>query len=65
VAVAQPLAERDDGRWWWMPLGVTLLLVTAAAIAFIPARNAPTASRHRWRPGDRIPPQPLGETDLS
>ncbi len=63
IAVAEPISERDGVTWWWMPLGIIILLATAVALAVLPARKAPPSNRHRWRPGDRIPPQPLGNSE--
>jgi hypothetical protein len=64
VAAATALAGGGERSWWWMPVAIMVLLGTAGALAVAPARNAPPTSRHRWRPGDRIPPQPLGRSEL-
>ena len=63
MAVAQRLAEADDRAWWWMPVAIGVVLVLGAILSIAPARNAPPGQRDRWRPGDRIPPQPLGREE--
>ena len=64
VALAQA-AEGEGGRsWLWMVGATALLLVTASAITFVPKRITPRGTNHRWQPGERIPPQPLGPLDI-
>ncbi len=64
IAAVELLSGDDGTAWWWMELGIIVLLALAAALTIVPARNAPPSSRDRWRPGDRIPPQPLGKSEL-
>jgi hypothetical protein len=61
IGVAQPLAEGGDRSWLWMPAAAVVLIGVGSLLTLLPARRAPRASRQRWRPGDRIPPQPLGQ----
>lgn len=63
MTVAQWLANGPERSWWWVPATAAALLVISGALTILPARNAPPHSRDRWRPGDRIPPHPLGPTD--
>ena len=64
VAIAQVFANGGDRTWLWMPAAVGALMVVAFALAIGPVTKATAASKQRWNPGDRIPPQPLGRDDL-
>jgi hypothetical protein len=62
IGLAQLLADTSTNRsWLFMPVAALALVGLGLAITVVPVRNAPRADRHRWRPGDRIPPQPLGD----
>ncbi|MGB5756619.1 MAG: hypothetical protein WBM50_06865, partial [Acidimicrobiales bacterium] len=64
VALAEVASGGGQRSWLWMPGAVVLLLVIGFALAIGPTRRATEASRQRWQPGDRIPPQPLAPDDL-
>ena len=61
IGGAQALAGATGRTWLWMPAAALVLIALGALLTVLPARNAPRPHRHRWRPGDRIPPQPLGQ----
>lgn len=65
IGVAQRLAQSSDRSWLWVAATAGVLTVAAVLLTTLPGRKAPPGLRDRWRPGDRIPPQPLGEVDLS
>ena len=62
MAIADALAD-DERTWLWLPASVGVVMAVVVALLLAPGRRAPTPSRQRWRPGDRIPPQPLGRDD--
>ncbi|MEM7272587.1 MAG: hypothetical protein AAF547_05855 [Actinomycetota bacterium] len=64
VALTQVLSEAAPRPWLWMPVAAGGLLVVGYALTLIPIRGATEASRERWEPGNRIPPQPLRQEDL-
>lgn len=63
VVVAQVAAAGDSRNWLWMPAAFGALLIIGLVLSIGPARRASDASRERWQPGDRIPPQPLAGED--
>lgn len=65
IGVAQFLTQSADRSWLWMAATAGVLTVAAVLLTTLPGRKGPPGLRDRWRPGDRIPPQPLGEVDLS
>ena len=64
VALAQAFADGQDRPWFWMPGAVGALMVVGFGLAIGPLRRGNEASKQRWQPGERIPPQPLGKDDL-
>jgi len=63
VAMADALGRGPERPWTWMPVAVGALMLVGLALAVVPTRHASVGSRQRWRPGERIPPQPLGRDD--
>ena len=64
VGLAQAFADGQERTWVWMPAAVGALMLVGFALAIGPIRRANEASKQRWQPGERIPPQPLGKDDL-
>ncbi len=64
VGLAQAFADGSDRNWLWMPGAVLALMVIGFGFSIWPARRSNEASKQRWQPGERIPPQPLGKDDL-
>ena len=60
VGLAIILNNQVDRDWLWMPAAVLTLIAVAYALVILPTVRAPEISHHRWEPGTRIPPQPLG-----
>ena len=58
VAVTNALASGDDRSWLWVPVATAALMTIGFGLSLLPARRAPDGSRHRWLPGERIPPPP-------
>lgn len=59
VALIQVIADGQPRTWLWMPVAAGALLLVGFALALGPLRRANEASKERWLPGERIPPQPL------
>lgn len=59
VALTQIFADGGQRSWLWMPVAATVLMLIGFGLALGPLRKATEASKERWMPGDRIPPQPL------
>lgn len=64
VTVSAIASDGSERSWLWMPAAVGVLMLVGFGLAIGPARRASQASKERWQPGDRIPPQPLGSEDL-
>ena len=64
IGLAQPLTRSTGRSWLWMPAASAVLIAVVAALMLVPGRKTKASSRQRWRPGDRIPPQPLGRSEL-
>jgi hypothetical protein len=62
ITIAEMLSA-GERTWLWLPVALVAVLGTSGLVLLLPARRAPSPSRERWRPGDRIPPQPLGRDD--
>ncbi len=60
IGLAQAVSGGTGRSWLWMPATVGVLVLAAMVLTVAPVRRAPTPSRDRWRPGDRIPPPPAG-----
>lgn len=65
IGLAQQMNQGTDRTWLWMAAAAALITTMAVLLTVLPARNDSPAVRGRWRPGDRIPPQPLGEEDIA
>ncbi|MEM7323657.1 MAG: hypothetical protein AAF531_11280 [Actinomycetota bacterium] len=59
VALVQAFANGGQRTWLWMPAAVGLLMLVGFGLSLGPLRRANDASKERWLPGGRIPPQPL------
>ncbi len=64
IAVTTIASSSGERSWLWMPAAVGVLMLLGYGLAIAPARKASKASKERWQPGERIPPQPLGREDL-
>ena len=65
IGLAQRLlAAGSDRSWLWMAGATGLLAAGSVLLTLLPGRGLRNGRGPRWRPGDRIPPQPLGELDL-
>lgn len=64
VGLAQAFSSGSERNWLWMPGAVLALMIIGFGLSVWPARRATEASKQRWQPGERIPPQPLGKDDL-
>ncbi len=60
IGLASAFSGEDDRSWLWMAAALAVVFVGAVLITAIPRRRVPGGTPGRWRPGDRIPPQPLG-----
>ena len=63
VAVADAVGSQDDRSWLWMPVAVGVLMAVGLALAVLPTLRATQASKERYEPGVRIPPQPLAREE--
>ena len=65
--VGVSLADRFDNEgsrsWLWMAAAIAILMLTATLVTAVPRRRFPKGTSQRWQPGDRIPPQPLGQSE--
>jgi hypothetical protein len=61
IGLAEQMSRIAERSWLWVPAAAAALLVMVVALTVLPARKAPRARRQRWRPGDRMPPPPLGQ----
>ncbi len=64
VIVATAADNGSERSWLWVPVAVAVLMLIGFALTIAPARRASKASKQRWQPGDRIPPQPLATEDM-
>ncbi len=64
VAVATVADDGSERSWLWVPIAVGVLMLIGFALTITPARRSSKASKERWQPGDRIPPQPLANEDM-
>lgn len=65
IGLAEWFAGTGQRSWLWMPVAAAAVGTVAVLLTALPARRHPMPSRQRWRPGDRIPPPPLGsDSDL-
>lgn len=60
TGLAQAVSGGTGRSWLWMPATVGVLVLATMVLTVAPVRRAPAPSRDRWRPGDRIPPPPMG-----
>jgi hypothetical protein len=64
VAIAEAVSSGTGNRsWLWMPVAVGALMAVGFALAFVPTLRATGASKERYQPGERIPPQPLAREE--
>ena len=64
IVVSQMFAAGENRNWLWLPLAAVALMSVGFVLSIVPVRKANEASKERWAPGDRIPPQPLAKDDL-
>lgn len=64
VAVATVADDGSERSWLWVPIAVGVLMLIGFTLTITPARRSSKASKERWQPGDRIPPQPLANEDM-
>ncbi len=64
VAITDLVNQGSERSWLWMVAAVAMLFALGLALAIAPSFASNDASRKRWRPGARIPPQPLPQSDL-
>ena len=59
VAIASiPGRSDDELSWLFVPIASIVLLVVAGLFVFLLARKSGTHDKRRWRPGERMLPQP-------
>ena len=61
IGLASAFDGEGDRSWLWMAAALAVVFIGAILMTAIPRRRVPGSSSGRWRPGDRIPPQPLGQ----
>lgn len=61
IALAAAFQGQEDRSWLWMAAALAVLFAGAVLMTAVPKRRVPGGTSGRWRPGDRIPPQPLGQ----
>lgn len=64
VTVATVADDGSERSWLWVPIAVGALMLIGFVLTIAPARRTSKASKERWQPGDRIPPQPLANEDI-
>jgi hypothetical protein len=63
VALADAVASPGGRSWLWMAVAVGTLMVVGMALAILPTLRSSPASKERYQPGVRIPPQPLAREE--
>ncbi|MEM9131444.1 MAG: hypothetical protein AAF962_06495 [Actinomycetota bacterium] len=61
IALASAFDGDGDRSWLWMAAALAVVFIGAVLMTAVPRRRVPGGASGRWRPGDRIPPQPLGQ----